>query len=220
MCRLRGHAVDDRGPGLMPRGLDATWLAQAAAETSRPFHTVTAHFDSGTRRLWDGDVDRTMLGGQLYEGGALSGIGQITMRSESGAARVEVVASGLDPTHLADALVEQFYGRRGTIGRGYIASDGTILIHEILIDGLIVLVRVTHEPDNSITWKMAIEVGTARGRQAVGARRTFNGQRDYSTYLWNGTGAVDEGMQFVTALRKPVVWPANGYLPPDLRTKK
>jgi len=201
----------------MPRGLDATWLTEAAKHTVRPFMTVRAFFDSGTRRLWDGPRTRNMLGGLDWEGGALMSISRIGLRAEAGATRVEVVVSGLDPTNLAVALGENFYGRRCEIGRGFFAADGTVAVHEVVFDGIIVNVRVNHQEDNSITWRTIVEVGTSRGRQAVGRRRTQSDQKTYARYLRNDQAFNDYGFRFVTGLRKPTVWPAQNWQPPDLR---
>ena len=204
----------------MPRGLSAAWKQAAKAGTLMPFFTVRGHFDSGTRRFWDGPVLRNMLGGLNWEGGAIAGITPIGLRSEYGAARVEVTISGLQPTNLAQALGEDFYGRRAVVGRGFFEiGTGLVLDHAEIIDGIMVQVRVTQHENKAITWKTVIEVGSSRGRQAVGRRRTQNDQRRYATYLRNSGSPVDNGFQFVTGLRKPVIWPAAGYQPPDLRIR-
>lgn len=186
----------------------------AAAQPVRPFTTVEARFDNGTRYLWDGASDRVLANGQIYEGGIIASVGRISLRSESGAGRITITASGLDPQNLAIALAEDCYGRRGLLGRGFFAPDGTVAAHEIVLDGLIVLTRVTHQPDNSITWESTLEIGTSRGRQAVGRRRTHQDQITYSRYLRNGTGTTDdEGFQFVASVTKPIIWPAAGWVP-------
>lgn len=203
----------------MPRDIDSAFLTAAAAEPKRPFQTIEARFDSGTRYFWDGPADRELLPGVTYEGGKMISVEQLRLNLAAAASRVAVTVSAQVTADLATALAEVFYGRRVLLGRGFFSEgSGVVGGFHLFVDGEMVETSVRQETDHTVTWRTVVQVGSSRGRDVVGARRTAQNQRALARYLHDDPNYVDNGFRQVAKIRaRPLVWPAGGWVPPDMK---
>lgn len=117
----------------MPRTITAGMETALAEPTIRPFLAVELLFDSGASRASTLPFDVT-IGGNSYIGvGQLGRISAAAESTDTGAQRITVGLTGIDPALVSIALSDHYQGRRGTVWYGLLDED-----HQVIADPVIV----------------------------------------------------------------------------------
>lgn len=101
----------------------------------RPFLAVALEYDSGTTRATTLPIGmNVVIDGETFLGaGELGRISAAQEDGETGAKRITVGLSGVDPALIAIALAETYQGRAGTVYYGLLDQD-----HQVIADPVIV----------------------------------------------------------------------------------
>lgn len=113
--------------GAMDTALDAPVI--------RPFLAVALDYDSGTTRATTLPIGQNVtIDGEVYLGaGELGRISAASEDGETGAKRITVELSGVNPALLSIALQEDYQGRRGTVWYGLLDVDHVVIDDPVIV---------------------------------------------------------------------------------------
>ncbi|MGE3623598.1 MAG: hypothetical protein AB7H77_06995 [Bdellovibrionales bacterium] len=116
----------------MARGLSADLAAAVAAKRVQPALFAEFLFDSGPVRFWSGLGVITWDGKVWAGGGDLVGVSPYTETQNLEAQNFTFTLSGIEPSLLATALLEDYQGRRCAL---YFGATSTSAAHVLMEDG-------------------------------------------------------------------------------------
>lgn len=119
----------------MTRTITAEMEAALDEPVIRPFLAVALDYDSGTTQATTLPIGvDVLIDGETYLG--TGGLGRVSAASEdgeTGAKRITVELSGVDPALLSIALQENYQGRRGTVSYGLLAEDHGVIDEPVIV---------------------------------------------------------------------------------------
>lgn len=119
----------------MTRSITSDVETALAAPVIRPFLAVALEYDSGTTRATTLPIGMdVVIDGETYLGaGEIGRISAAQEDAETGAKRITVGISGVDPALIAIALGEDYQGRTGTVLYGLLDEDHAVIDDPVIV---------------------------------------------------------------------------------------
>lgn len=192
----------------MTRTITSDVETALAAPVIRPFLAVALEYDSGTTRATTLPIGMdVVIDGETYLGaGELGRISAAQEDGETGAKRITVALSGVDPALISIALADTYQGRPGTVWYGLLDED-----HQVIDDPVIVFRgRMDTQPieiGQTASIAVNIESRLADWDRPRGGRLTDEEQKRRHP--------TDRFLEFVAStVEKELVWGSGGTSQP------
>jgi hypothetical protein len=181
------------------RDLDPDLETEILKTVLCPCFLVEAFFDSGTLRLWTGNVP-LMWNSQIFTGaGIMLSFSEITETQQIEANGVQFVLSGISSTIISLALTEEYQGRPIKLYLSALDENGELIGEPYTIyEGLMDVMEIQDNGETS-----AVTLNTENQMVILEAIKIFRYTPEEQKRRYPG----DKGLDFVPSLQdKEIIW--------------